>query len=106
MSADLLKDRKFLRQTNSSAFFDENWQLEDLQIESIDILEENAWNELAEKIKQNMLEDIPSEVVKLNYREKAISEFIRSKIRKSVFKATDIKPVTFIHFYKKNADQM
>lgn len=107
LNSQLIKNRKRIAYNGSlfiSAFFDENWQLEDLQIESIDILEENAWNELAEKIKQNMLEDIPCEVVKLNYREKAISEFIRSKIRKSVFKATNIKPVTFMHFYKKNAE--
>lgn len=107
LNSQLIKNRKRIAYNGSlfiSAFFDENWHLEDLQIESIDILEENAWNELAEKIKQNMLEDIPSEVVKLNYREKAVSEFIRSKIRKSVFKATDIKPVTFMHFYKKNVE--
>ena len=107
LSSQLIKNRKRIAYNGSlfiSAFFDENWQLEDLQIESIDILEENAWNELSEKIKQNLLSDIPSEIVKLNYREKAVSEFIRSKIRKSVFKATDIKPVTFMHFYKKNLE--
>ena len=51
-----------------------------------------------------MIRDIPCELVKLNYKEKAISEFIRSKIRKLVYKATNIKPVTFMHFYKKSID--
>ena len=105
LNSQLIKNRKRIAYNCSlfiSAFFNENWQLEDLQIDSIDILEENAWNELAEKIKQDMIKDIPCEVAKLNYREKAISEFIRSKIRKLVYKATDIKAVKFMHFYNKN----
>ena len=107
LSSQLIKNRKRIAYNGSlfiSAFFNENWQLEDLQIESIDILEENAWNELSSKIKENMIKDIPNEIVKLNYRENAVNEFIRSKIRKLVFKETDIKPVTFMHFYKKKAE--
>ena len=105
LSSQLIKNRKRIAYNCSlfiSAYFNENWQLEDLQIESIDILEENAWNKLSEKIKQDMIKDIPNEIAKLNYKEKAISEFIRSKIRKMVYKETDIKPVTYMHFYKKS----
>ncbi len=108
LNSQLIKNRKRIAY-NCSLFigvvFNENWQLEDLQIESIDILEENAWNELVAKIKKNIIEDIPCDIVKLNYREKAISDYIRAKVRKLVYKATDIKPVTFLHFYKKNIDE-
>lgn len=104
LNSQLVRDRKRIAYNCSlfiSAFFNENWQLENLQIDSIDILEEKAWAELSEKIKAEMIKSIPGEVVKLNYREAAISEYIRAKIRKMVLKATDIKAVTFMHFYKK-----
>jgi len=107
LNSQLIKNRKRIAYNCSlfiSAYFNEKWQLEDLQIESIDILEEHAWMELSAKIQQEMIRDIPCELVKLNYKEKAISEFIRSKIRKLVYKATNIKPVTFMHFYKKSID--
>lgn len=104
LGSQLIKNRKRIAYNCSvfiSAFFDEKWQLEDLQISSIDILEENAWNELSEEIKQDMIKSIPGEIVKLNYRESAIEEYIRAKIRKKIYAATDIKPVVFMHFFKK-----
>ena len=82
----------------------ENWELEDLQISSIDILEESAWEELRDKVKEDIEKSLPTEVVKLNYREDAIKEYIRAKIRKQIYKATDIKAVTFIHFYKRHQE--
>ena len=48
-----------------------------------------------------MIKSIPGEIVKLNYRESAIEEYIRAKIRKKIYAATDIKPVVFMHFFKK-----
>ena len=104
LGSQLIKNRKRIAYNCSvfiSAFFDEKWQLEDLQISSIDILEENAWNELSEEITQDMIKAIPGEIVKLNYRESAIEEYIRAKIRKKIYAATDIKPVVFMHFFKK-----
>ena len=83
----------------------ENWQVEDLQITSIDVLEENDFKALAENIKQEMLQAIPQEVVKVNYRAHALKDYIAAKIRKKVFNATGIKPVTFIHFYKKLSEE-
>ena len=38
--------------------------------------------------------------MKLNYRIPQIKEYIQAKIRKMVYKATDIKPVTTMHFFK------
>ncbi len=104
LGSQLIKNRKRIAYNCSvfiSAFFDEKWQLEDLQISSIDILEENAWNKLEEEIRADMIKSIPGEVVKLNYRESAIEEYIRAKIRKKIYAATDIKPVVFMHFFKK-----
>ena len=59
LNSQLIKNRKRIAYNCSlfiSAVLNEKWQLEDLQISSIDILEENAWNELAAKIG----EEVPS----------------------------------------------
>ena len=107
MNSQLIKNRKRIAYNCSlfiSAYLGENWQLEDLQISSIDILEEQAWEELSSKVKADIEKSLPSEVVKLNYREDAVKEYIRAKIRKQVYKATDIKAVTFMHFYKRKVE--
>lgn len=104
LNSQLIKNRKRIAYNCSlfiSACLGENWELEDLQISSIDILEESAWEELRDKVKEDIEKSLPTEVVKLNHREDAIKEYIRAKIRKQVYKATDIKPVTFMHFYKR-----
>lgn len=103
LGSQVVKNRRRIAYNCSlfiSAFLGENWEVKDLQISSIDILDEADFAELAAKIKAEMLELIPSEVVKLNYRPRQIKDFIQAKIRKMVYKATDIKPVTFMHFYK------
>lgn len=104
LNSQLIKNRKRIAYNCSlfiSVVFDENWNLEDLQISSIDILEEEEFKKLAEEIKANVAQTLPTEIVKLNYKEAQIEEYIRAKIRKMVYKATDIKPVTYMHFYKK-----
>lgn len=104
LSSQLIKNRKRIAYNCSlfiSVVFDECWNLEDLQISSIDILEENAFKELAEEIKEDVVRTLPTEVVKLNHRIPQIEEYIRAKVRKMVYKVTDIKPVTFMHFYKR-----
>ena len=104
LGSQLVKNRRRIAYNCSlfiTAVLSENWQVEDLEITSIDILEEDDFKTLAEEIKQEMLQAIPQEVVKLNYRPQAVKEYIAAKIRKKVFNATGIKPVTFIHFYKK-----
>ena len=47
-----------------------------------------------------MIEDIAKDIVKFDYKEKQISEYLSARIRKQILKATDIKPVVFMHFYK------
>ncbi len=104
LGSQLVKNRRRIAYNCSlfiTAVLSEDWQVEDLEITSIDILEEDDFKALAEDIKQEMLQTIPQEVVKLNYRPQAVKEYIAAKIRKKVFNATGIKPVTFIHFYKK-----
>lgn len=103
LSSQLIKNRKRIAYNSSlyiSVVFDEKWNLLDLQISSIDILEEEAFKKLAEEIRDDVAHTLPTEVVKLNHRAPQIEEYIRAKIRKMVYKATDIKPVTYMHFYK------
>ena len=103
LNSQLIKNRKRIAYNSSlyiSVVFDEKWNLLDLQISSIDILEEEAFKKLAEEIKEDVMRTLPTEVVKLNRRAPQIEEYIRAKIRKMVYKATDIKPVTYMHFYK------
>ena len=103
VNSQLVKNRKRIAYNSSvfiTAILKADWQVEDLQISSIDILEETAWDELAAAIKEDMLKSIPEEVIKLNYRENAVKEYISAKIRKKIYNATGIKPVVFMHFYK------
>ena len=80
--------------------FNCDWSLADLQISSIDILEEEDFSILRDKIIEDIKKDISKEIAKLDYKEKQISEYLAARIRKQILKATDIKPVVFMHFYK------
>ncbi len=107
LDAPLIKNRKRIAYNCSvfiSAVFGTDWQLKNLQISSIDILEESAFAELRDSILEDLKKDIGKEVVKLNYKEKQIEEYIAARIRRQIYKATDIKPVVFIHFYKESAE--
>ena len=53
---------------------------------------------------ENIKRDISKEVVKFNYNEKQIKEYLAANIRKMILKATDIKPVVFMHFYKEDSN--
>ena len=103
LDSPLVKARKRIAFNGSvfiSVIFDNQWLLKDLQISSIDILEEAAFVELRDRIIGDIRKDIAKEVVKLNYKEKQIQEYLAARIRRQIFKATDIKPVVFMHFYK------
>ncbi len=106
LNSQLIKNRKRIAYNCSlfiSVVFDNDWSLEDLQISSIDILEENAFTELRDKILQEMRQEIPELLLKHDYREQPVKEFLSAKIRKKIYKATDIKPVVFLHFYRRTA---
>ena len=107
LGSQLVKNRRRIAYNCSlfiTAVLAEDWSVEDLQITSIDILEENDFAALADEIKADMLKAIPAEAVKVSYRSQAVKEYIAAKIRKRIFNATGIKPVTFIHFYKRSRD--
>jgi len=107
LGSQLVKNRRRIAYNCSlfiTAVLSENWEAEDLQISSIDILEEEDFKALAETIRLEVLNALPMEIVKVNYREKAVKEYIAAKIRKRIFNATGIKPVTFIHFYKRSSN--
>ena len=102
LDSPLIKNRKRIAYNCSvfiSSVFTQGWQLKDLQISSIDILEENAFNELKNEIIDDIKKNISQEVIKLNYNEKQIREYLAASVRHKIFKATDIKPVVFLHVY-------
>ena len=103
LNAQVFKNRKRIAYNCSvfiSVVFDAEWKLLDLQISSIDILDEPAFSELAAGIKADMEAQIPEEVVKFNYNENQISDYIKSRIRRKIFNATEIKPVVFYHLIR------
>ena len=108
LNSQLVKNRRRLAYNCSvyiSVVFAPHWQLEDLQISSIDIIEEQAFNTLAAEIKAKVIESLPAQIVKSNYREDIISDYIRAKIRKAIYNQTGIKPVTFMHFFRRRDDE-
>lgn len=103
LNSQLVKNRRRIAYNCSvfiSLVLSENWQIEDLQISSIDILEESAFNTLAIEIKKDVIQDFPAMLEKYNYREDLVSDMVRAKIRKAIMKTTGIKPVTFMHFWR------
>lgn len=103
LDSPLIKNRRRIAYNSSvfiSAFFSHDWKLLDLQISSIDILEEASFAELRDTILADVKKDIAKEVIKLNYKEKQIEEYLAARIRRQICKMTDIKPVVFMHFYK------
>jgi len=102
LDSPLIKNRKRIAYNCSvfiSAVFAKGWKLKDLQISSIDILEESDFQTLKDEIIEEIKKSIDQEVVKLNNNEKQIREYLAASVRRKIFKATDIKPVVFLHMY-------
>ena len=70
-------------------------ELLDLQMSSIDILEEDAWNALAAEILEKVTPLAAKKCAETENRSQ-LEDFIRGQIRRRVYAATDIKPVTFL----------
>lgn len=84
LDSPLIKNRRRIAYNSSvfiSAFFSQEWKLLDLQISSIDILEEASFAELRDTILADVKKDIAKEVIKLNYKEKQIEEYLAARIR-------------------------
>ena len=71
-------------------------KLLDLQMSSIDILEENDWDKLADEILATVKPLIEKKLLECENHTQ-IEDFIRGQIRRRVFAATEIKPVTLLH---------
>ena len=103
LSSDLVHNRRRIAYNCSlfiSAVISRDNRVEDLEISSIDILEEKAWEELSGEIKEKVIPLIEEKLHNFGGANAAAKEFIRSRIRKMVYKATDVKPVTFCHIYQ------
>ncbi|MEE6206780.1 MAG: ribonuclease J [Alphaproteobacteria bacterium] len=78
--------------------------LKDLQMSSIDILEQDEWDKLATEILQTVRPLIEQKLCDTENRSQ-IEDYIRGQIRRRVFAVTEIKPVTFLHiFYEEQAE--
>lgn len=103
LNSEVVKRRKQIAYNGSvfiSVIFGENWELIALRVSSKDIWEPDAFGELRDKIVADVSALLPETVVRLKYKETAILDYIRTQVRRRIEKATDMKPVTFIHFYK------
>ncbi len=103
LSSSVIKNRKQIA-FNGSVFIsfavDSKWQPIDVKISSKDILEDEAFAELRDEIEKEVIEKLPQKIEELNQNEAKIVDFVRVFVRKRILKATEMKPVTFIHFYK------
>ena len=103
LNSKLIKTRKRIAYNCSlfiSAVISKNLELKDLQIGSVDILEEDAWQKLSEDIKQTVIPLINDKLKECKCINSQVTDFIKGHIRKRVLKATDIKPVTLLHIYQ------
>jgi ribonuclease J len=99
LDSQLVKNRKRIAYNCSvfiSAFFANNWELKDLQISSIDILEENEWYILEQEILKEVTPLIEQKLQEQPHKT-SLEDFIRGQIRRRILNKTDIKPVTFVH---------
>lgn len=98
LSSQLIKNRRRIAY-NCSLFASaviKNKQVLDLQISSIDILEEHDWQELAAEIVKKVKKTL-NEKLKTEENQEKLEEFIYGQVRKRVFAQTEIKPVTIVH---------
>jgi ribonuclease J len=98
LGSQLIKNRRRIAYNCSlfiSAVIKGN-DLLDLQMSSIDILEENEWNKLADEILEKVRPLAAKKCAETENRSQ-LEDFIRGQIRRRVYAATDIKPVTMLH---------
>ncbi|MBP5698676.1 MAG: ribonuclease J, partial [Alphaproteobacteria bacterium] len=101
LNSDLIKNRRRIMYNCSlfiSAVIDKDNHLKSLQISSIDILEENEWYILEQEILKAVIPLIEKKLLE-QPNTRAIEDFIRGQIRRRVYSATNIKPVTMLHLH-------
>ena len=100
LGSQLIKNRRRIAYNGSlfiSAVF-KGAELLDLQISSIDILEEDDWNKLSTEIIE-VVRPLIEKRAQVETRRPVLEDYIRGQIRRRVYAATDIKPVTFLHTF-------
>ncbi len=103
LNSELIQNRRRIAYNCSmfiSVVISKDLELKDLQISSLDILEEIKWKELSEEIKQTVLPLINVKLKECKCINSQVTDFIKGHIRKRVLKATAIKPVTILHIYQ------
>lgn len=108
LTSQLIKNRRRIAYNCSvfiSVVFDTKLNLEDLQISSIDILEENEFSELVAKIKEDVTKEYAARAGEWKEINNSLQDFIKAQVRKRIFSATGIKPVVFFHYYQEKGDE-
>lgn len=103
LNSELVRNRRRIAYNCSlfiSVFINHDNRVVDLEISSIDILEEKEWSALVAEVKEKAVPQIEEKLSAGMGTDVAIKDFIRGFIRKMVWRATDIKPVTFCHVYR------
>lgn len=101
LGSDLIKNRRRIMYNCTlfiSAVISKENKLKALDFDSIDILEENEWLVLKEEIIKQVY-PLVAKKLEENPNKNSLEDFIRGQIRRRVFSATGIKPVTmlFVH---------
>ena len=101
LGSELIKNRRRIMYNCTlfiSAVISRDYELKSLQCDSIDILEANEWYVLHEEIMQKVRPLIERRLAEHPHRN-AAEDYIRGQIRRRVFNATDIKPVTMLQVH-------
>lgn len=101
LGSELVKNRRRIMFNCTlfiSAVISREYKLKSLQFSSIDILEENEWQVLAEEIKKQVVPLIEKKLEETPKRN-SLEDFIRGQIRRRILSRTDIKPVTMLHVH-------
>lgn len=103
LTSELLRKRKQIAYNCSmfiSVVVSKDHKVADLQISSPDILEEQDWQALIESGKENLVEQINKKLQEAGGLTSGVKDVIRARIRRFVFKNTDVKPLTVMHVYQ------
>ena len=101
LGSELIKNRRRIMYNCTlfiSAVISRDYELKSLQFDSIDILEANEWYVLHEEIMQKVRPLIERRLAEHPHRN-AAEDYIRGQIRRRVFKAPTIKPVTMLQVH-------
>jgi len=101
LGSELIKNRRRIMFNCTlfiSAVISKDDKLRSLQMSSIDILEPNEWYVLEQEILKQVRPLIEKKLTEYTHRS-SVEDFIRGQVRRRVFNATDIKPVTTLHIH-------